>query len=201
MLNALKSHSNTDGKSPPSLNPEGCGHLSRLGSGEKNLSRPSGTKVASRPSERARASQLAGHSMPGYIPFSTSRPSGVLESSSCLSVLVLGTLPPFLPYRQPRFRRPIYSHLPLFTPIYPFLAPGGEGICRFSRSRSVTTNHAGSRPVTQFSEKKDCLFFSHPAFAPLRLQSVFHLCPSVAGNQAENRRFQTDFKPLQTKFL
>ena len=32
------------------------GDLSRLGNGERNLSRQSGTKVASRPSERARAS-------------------------------------------------------------------------------------------------------------------------------------------------
>jgi hypothetical protein len=34
-------------------------HLSGLGSREKNLSRQSGTKVATRPSERARASQFA----------------------------------------------------------------------------------------------------------------------------------------------
>ena len=29
----------------------------------------------------------------------------------------------------------------------------------FFWSRQITASHAGSRPVTQFSEKKDCLFF------------------------------------------
>jgi hypothetical protein len=37
--------------------PSPGGDLSRLGNGERNLSRQSGTKVALRPSERARASQ------------------------------------------------------------------------------------------------------------------------------------------------
>ena len=41
----------------PCHSPSPGGDLSRLGNGERNLSRQSGTKVAQRPSERARASQ------------------------------------------------------------------------------------------------------------------------------------------------
>ena len=47
----------------PSL---GWGRLEPLGSGERNLSRASGTKVAQQPSERARASQRRGE---GEQPF------------------------------------------------------------------------------------------------------------------------------------
>ena len=79
MFNALKRHAS----------PEGCGYLSRLGSGEKNLSRPSGTKVASRPSERARASQLAGDNIPGYAKQKSFAPAGAREWSFPKEVIPL----------------------------------------------------------------------------------------------------------------
>ena len=44
---------------------------------------------------------------------------------------------------------------------------------RFFPSRSVTASHAWSRPVTRFSEKKDCLFFYEPPQKPVH----FPFCP------------------------
>ncbi len=86
----------------PNASPSPGGDLSRLGNGERNLSRESGTKVAEQPSERARASQrrdegelttnsqpsvspegcgtLAGDNIPGKQPSITPHPERVLEN-------------------------------------------------------------------------------------------------------------------------
>jgi hypothetical protein len=62
-----------------SLAPIG-GDLSRLGSGERNLFRFSGTKVAWRPSERARASQRWGEGAGAAVPLGTAAPSSVIST-------------------------------------------------------------------------------------------------------------------------
>ena len=64
---------------------------------------------------------------------------------------------------------------------------------RFSQSRPVTLGHGQSRPVTQFSEKKDCLFFRIASLllTPLLSKSVFHLWLKQTQKSMESNRNRT----------